>query len=161
MKPIAKTATTISLAKTSAAKAIRRLSLPLLLVAATHAWAAADTQEDRIAAAHRYLEVAQMGKIMDDAQAEMAKSLPPEQQQKFLDFMRQAVRLDVLEKAAMDSMVKIFTADEMNALADFFSSPAGKSAMGKFGLYMADVMPIIQQEIFRAVQTMATEQGKR
>jgi hypothetical protein len=26
--------------------------------------------------------------------------------------------------------------------------------MGKFGVYMADVMPVIQQEMFRALQSL-------
>jgi hypothetical protein len=67
--------------------------------------------------------------------------------------MRDAVRPEVLERAAMASMVKVFTAEELNALADFFGSPVGKAAMGKFGVYMADVMPVIQQEMFRALQS--------
>jgi hypothetical protein len=128
------------------------LWLPLV-----HAATTVDSEEARQAAARRYLDVAQMSKILDDAQSEMAKTLPADQRERFRDFMRRAVNPEVLEKAAMESMVKIFTADEMNALADFFSSPTGKSAMGKFGLYMADLMPVIQQEIFRALQSMPLE----
>jgi hypothetical protein len=128
------------------------LWLPLV-----HAATTVDSEEAREAAARRYLGVAQMSKILDDAQGEMAKTLPPEQRDRFREFMRRAVNPEVLEKAAMESMVKVFTADEMNALADFFSSPTGKSAMGKFGLYMADLMPVIQQEIFRALQSMPLE----
>ena len=128
------------------------LWLPLV-----HAATTVDSEEARQAAARRYLGVAQMSKILDDAQSEMAKTLPADQRERFRDFMRRAVNPEVLEKAAMESMVKIFTADEMNALADFFSSPTGKSAMGKFGLYMADLMPVIQQEIFRALQSMPLE----
>jgi hypothetical protein len=48
-------------------------------------------------------------------------------------------------------MVKIFTAQELNALADFYGSPVGKSAMGKFGIYMAEVMPALQQELIQAM----------
>jgi hypothetical protein len=29
-------------------------------------------------------------------------------------------------------------------LADFYGSPVGKSAMQKFGAYMADIMPVMQ-----------------
>jgi hypothetical protein len=116
--------------------------------------AAADSDEERVAAAKRYLEVAQMSKITDDTVNELAKGIPAEQRDKFLDFMHNAVRPEVLEQAAMASMVKVFTADELNALADFFGSSVGRSAMGKFGLYMADVMPVIQQEMFRALQAL-------
>lgn len=134
-------------------KIVRSLLPLLLLLPALHALAS-DTAEERLAAAKRYLEVAQMSKITDDTVNELAKNFPDDQREKFLAFMHNAVRPEVLEKAAMESMVKVFTAEELNALADFFGSPIGRSAMGKFGLYMADVMPVIQQEMFRALQEL-------
>ena len=126
-------------------RVLRALVLMLLLLPAFHA-SASDSEEERVAAAKRYLEVAQMSKMADDTVTELAKALPVEQRDKFLEFMHEAVRPEVLEQAAMASMVKVFTAQELNALADFFGSPVGKSAMGKFGIYMADVMPVIQQD---------------
>jgi hypothetical protein len=132
-------------------RGLRLLMLLLLLFPALHA-SASDSEEERVAAAKRYLEVAQMSKMADDTATELAKTLPAEQRDEFLKFMHDAVRPGVLEQAAMASMVKVFTAEELNALADFFGSPVGRSAMGKFGVYMADVMPVIQQEMFRALQ---------
>jgi hypothetical protein len=35
-------------------------------------------------------------------------------------------------------------------LADFYGSPVGKSAMQKFGAYMADIMPTMEAEIMKA-----------
>jgi hypothetical protein len=131
---------------------IRRYLLPLALLGPALLASAADSEEERVAAARRYLDVAQMGKITDDTVNELAKSFPDDQREKFLKFMHDAVRPEVLEQAALASMVRVFTAEELNALADFFGSPVGKSAMGKFGIYMADVMPVIQQEMFRALQ---------
>ncbi len=137
-------------------KPLRALLLLSLLIARLHA-AASDSEEERVAAARRYLDVAQMRKITDDTVNELAKTFPADQRDKFLEFMRDAVRPEVLEQTAMASMVKIFTAEELNALADFFGSPVGRSAMGKFGVYMADVMPVIQQEMFRALQQLPAE----
>lgn len=134
-------------------KLLRALVLLSLLIPAVHA-SASDSAEERVAAARRYLGVAQMSKITDDTINELAKTFPAEQRDKFLEFMHDAVRPEVLEQAAMASMVKVFTAEELNALADFFASPVGRSAMGKFGVYMADVMPVIQQEMFRALQAV-------
>ncbi len=137
-------------------KGLRLLILLLLLLPAAHA-SASDSEAERVAAAKRYLNVAQMTKMADDTMAELAKALPDEQRTHFLKFMHDAVRPEVLEKAAMASMVKVFTAEELNALADFFGSPVGVSAMGKFGAYIADVMPVIQQEMFRALQLMPAD----
>jgi hypothetical protein len=133
-------------------KSLHVLMLLLLLPALPAL--ASDTEQERVAAAKRYLEVAQMSKITDDAVTELAKTYPAEKRDKFLEFMHEAVRPEVLEQAAMASMVKVFTAEELNALADFFGSPIGRSAMGKFGIYVADVMPVIQQEMFRALQSV-------
>lgn len=136
-------------------KGLRVLML-LFLLPAFHALAS-DSEEERVVAAKRYLEVAQMSKMVDDTVTELAKGFPAEQRDRFVAFMHDAVRPEVLERAAMASMVKVFTAQEINALADFFGSPVGKSAMSKFGLYMADVMPVIQQEMFRAMQSLPAE----
>ena len=118
--------------------------------------AGADSEQERVAAARRYLEVAQMAKITEDTVNELAKGFSGEQREKFVAYMHNAVRPEVLEQAAMASMVKVFTADELNALADFFASPLGRSAMDKFGLYMADIMPVIQQEMMRALSQAPT-----
>jgi len=61
----------------------------------------------------------------------------------------------VLTKAMTDAMLKHFTTDELKALADFYGSPVGKSAMQKFGAYMADVMPAIQAEMLKAQAKMS------
>ena len=62
--------------------------------------------------------------------------------------------LDVtkLSNAMRNSMVARFTVGEIDALADFYGSPEGKSVMKKLGLYMADVMPVIEAETMRAVE---------
>ena len=65
--------------------------------------------------------------------------------------MTKYFRIGVLERAVVSSMVRHFTVRELNALADFYGSPEGRSAMNKFGAYMADVMPVIQQEMERAM----------
>jgi hypothetical protein len=46
-------------------------------------------------------------------------------------------------------IIKHFTAEEIKTMADFYGSPAGKSAMSKFGDYMADLMAIVQSEKLR------------
>jgi hypothetical protein len=68
--------------------------------------------------------------------------------------MTNAIRWDVLERAALSSLVRNLTVQELNALADFMESPHGRSAMKKMGAYTADVMPIVQQELIRAMQQM-------
>lgn len=130
------------------------IGLLMLGIAASHVLAAdtPDTPGNRQAAAERYLAVAPMDSMLKDSIEKMAVNLPEDQRASFLDFMSKYVRMNVLERAAVSSMVRHFTVQELNALANFYGSPEGRSAMKKFGGYMADVMPVIQQEMTRAIQ---------
>jgi len=98
-----------------------------------------------------------MDKMMEDAYLEMAKQLPPENRAEFVSLMRKHVYVDRIEAIARKSMLKTFTTNELNALADFYLSEHGASGMRKFGVYMADIMPALMQEIQRAVQELQAE----
>ncbi len=118
---------------------------------------AQDSSADRQAAAARYMSVVPMSKMLEDSFAELAKQQPPDKRAGFIAKMKQTVRADALERIALDSMIKTFTADELNALADFYGSKPGRSAMQKFGIYMGHIMPAIQAEIQRAVQQQSSQ----
>ncbi len=133
-------------------KILKPFIASMALVLASAAAMAADSPELRLKAANRYLEVVPMAKMMEDSYSEMAKQVPADKREQFVAHMRKGVRVDALEKIARDSMVKVFTADELNALADFYGSTHGASAMKKFGVYMGNVMPAIQQEVQQAMQ---------
>lgn len=109
-----------------------------------------DTYGNRLAAAERYLQVASMKDMMRDTIVETAKNLPEKVGVAYVSLMNKHIRVEILERAALASMAKHFTVDELNALADFYGSKEGRSAMKKFGAYMGDVMPVIQQEMGRA-----------
>ena len=113
---------------------------------------AQDGLAERKAAAERYMAVVPMSRLLDDTATEMAKQLPPDQQSAFMQMMKGAVRADVIERIAVEAMLKTFTAEELNALADFYGSKNGYNAMRKFGRYMALVMPALQQEVQRALR---------
>ena len=134
----------------------RLLTAAIFCLAATVA-SAQDTPSGREVAADRYLQVVPMSRLLDDAFSEMSKQLPADKRPEFLRQMKVLVRADSLERIARASMIKAFTTDELNALADFYGSKNGASAMKKFGVYMADVMPAIQAEVQRAVQQLGKE----
>ncbi len=95
-----------------------------------------------------------MSKMLDDTFKELVKQVPVEKREHFLQHMKASVRADALERISRDSMVKVFTADELNALADFYGSSHGASAMQKFGAYMGIIMPEVQQEVMQAMQKL-------
>ncbi len=110
----------------------------------------ADTPENRRREAERYLQATPPKAMFADLAEKAAMNLPPADREKFKQMMTSSLDIDALTKAMTDAMVKHFTADELKALADFYGSPVGKSAMSKFGAYMAEIMPTIQAEMVKA-----------
>ena len=111
---------------------------------------AADTPEARRVEAERYLKTTPPKEMFANLAEKTAANMPPADREKFKQTMTSALDIDALTKAMLDAMVKHFTVQELKALADFYGSPVGKSAMAKFGDYMADVMPTIQAEMMKA-----------
>jgi hypothetical protein len=117
-------------------------------------FSAPDTPETRRREAERYLQANPPKALFEDMADKMAANLPPDQRQQFKRMMTADLDVAALSKAMTDAMVKNFTTDELKALADFYGSPIGKSAMQKFGTYMADLMPVLQAEIIKAQAKM-------
>jgi len=138
--------------------ASRYYSIALVLSLGSVFALAQDTTASREAAVDRYLRAVPMAKMLEDTFAEISKQLPIEQRAQFIRNMKKIVRADYLEQLSRQSMIKTFTTDELNALADFYGSKHGASAMVKFGAYMGQVMPAIQAEVQRGVQELQQSQ---
>lgn len=110
-----------------------------------------DTPENRRHAAEEYLRIVPPADLMRDTAEKVAETLPEPARPAFLRAMTQELDMRQLNTAMTDSMVRRFTVAEINALAQFYGSAEGKSVMKKFGLYMADVMPVIQAETMKAI----------
>jgi hypothetical protein len=127
----------------------------LTACACSPVFSAPDTPETRRKEAERYLQVSPPKALFEDMADKMAANLPADQRDQFKKLMTTQVDIAALSKAMTDAMVKNFTTDELKALADFYGSPVGKSAMQKFGAYMADIMPVVQAEIMKAATKMS------
>jgi hypothetical protein len=121
-----------------------------LAISSAFVFSATDTPETRRHEADRYLQATPPKALFEDMADKMAANLPPDQREQFKRMMTTQLDVAALTKAMTDAMVKHFTTDELKALADFYGSPVGKSAMQKFGAYMADIMPTMQAEILKA-----------
>jgi hypothetical protein len=126
------------------------LAVITLFISSAFVFSATDTPEMRRHEAERYLQATPPKALFEDMADKMAANLPADQRQKFKRMMTAELDIPALTKAMTDAMVKHFTAEELKALADFYGSPVGKSAMQKFGAYMADIMPTMQAEILKA-----------
>lgn len=126
------------------------LTVLTLCISSTYILGAADTPETRRHEAERYLQATPPKALFEDMADKMAANLPPDQREQFKQLMTSQLDIAALTKAMIDSMVKHFSTEELKALADFYGSPVGKSAMQKFGAYMADIMPTMEAEIMKA-----------
>lgn len=142
-------------------KGCRLAALSTILSLASVLAFAQDSSASREAAAKRYLQAVPMATVLDDMFSEIGKQVPAGQRTQFVADMKKIVRADFLEKVTRDAMVQTFTTDELNALADFYASPQGASAMRKMGVYMAQVMPAIQAEVQRGVQELQQERQEK
>ena len=116
-----------------------------------------DTPEARHEAAKRYLKVVPTKEIVDETIKAMAQNIPPNERDEFIEDMSKLMNVDTLEQVTLKSMGKTFTVEEIDALTDFYGSKVGRSAMDKYGAYMADLMPALQQEIQKALQKLQSE----
>lgn len=129
---------------------MKNIIILTLLCIVISSFALDDTPENRAKEAARYMETTPPEDIMKDIAEQISQNLSPENRREFKDLIGKHLNIAVITKAIKDALVKHFTADELKALANFYNSPVGKSAMKKFSLYMADVMPVIQSEIIKA-----------
>lgn len=119
---------------------------------ATQGFCLEDTVANRKAQADRYLKAVPPVELFQEMTEALSAQVPAESRAMFKATMNKNLDIAAVTKATYDAMVKHFNADELNALADFYGSPVGKSAMKKFPDYMAEVMPTLQDELEKAVE---------
>ena len=140
--------------------AARLLLLALLLPFSLPAFALDDTPQNREQQADRYLAAVPPQSMMSDMAAKMAETLPEEQRDQFKALMTKHLDLGRVTAAIKAAMIKTFSADELQALADFYGSDVGKSAMAKMGTYMSEVMPATMSEVQSALTKAQGEAHK-
>ena len=121
------------------------------LTFAVPALALEDTPENRAVQADNYLRVVPAQSLMNDMAEKIAVTLPENQRPIFITLMTKNLDMNAVANLMRAAMIKNFTADELKAIADFYGSPIGKSAMTKYGNYMADAMGPMKVELAKAM----------
>jgi hypothetical protein len=88
--------------------------------------------------------------MFEDMAEKVAYNLQPKNREEFKAIFTKNLDINSLTVSIKKALINNFTADELCALSDFYGSEVGKSAMSKFGAYMAEVMPDIQAEMMKA-----------
>lgn len=108
-----------------------------------------DTYESRVYAAKRYVQIS-MPPMVDSLINEISKNVP-ENKRVDLKRLRDWMENNLSEKV-IELMIKHYTVEQLNALADFYDRPMGKSIMEKFGPLMSDMQVYIQGDMVRELQ---------
>lgn len=133
--------------------------VPVIWLTIVPAMALDDTPANRAAQADNYLSVVPPQSMMDNLATKIAAAVPEGQRATFINLMTKNLDINAVRDLMRASMIKNFTPDELKALADFYGSPIGKSAMAKMGDYMADAMPRLVVELQKA-QAVTQQQMK-
>jgi len=121
-------------------------------------YAESDTPEARAKLVDEYFSHAPMASMMNELAHEVAKQLPDAKREQFVTTLTRHVRMDVIESAARESLARNLTLSELKLFVEFIKKPEARSAMDKMKYYMADLMPVVQQEPARAVKQTAESQ---
>lgn len=134
--------------------------LPLLAVIVS---GMEDTVENRKREAERYLLATPPREMLAGMAEQVSKSVAPETPAVFQQLLLKHIDVEAFTGVLRDALVRNFTAAELGALADFYGSALGKSAMKKFAAYTAEITPLIQSEITKAMDNVNREllDGKR
>ena len=110
-----------------------------------------DTPENRQKQAERYLLAMPSKALIEDITINMAATKgESSERDKLIHALVANVDFDAVNHAIIKSLVKVFTAEEIKGMADFYGSPAGKAAMNKSGVYMTDLRPALMSELIKA-----------
>ena len=120
-----------------------------------------DTLENRRIAAERYLTAAPPAELIADGIRELAALRPEGQREEAARRMRELVQPDRMRRIMMETLVRRFTAHELEALAGFYGSEVGRSIVKKFGPYNADIQPHIRAEFARVLRELELQSRSR
>jgi hypothetical protein len=133
------------------------MAFAVVALVSAYAYAQEDSKADREKEADRYVAAMTVKETCLDTAEQMSKGMPMDRRQAFKDLFKKYIDIPAMEKAMKEAAIKNFTAGELKALADFFGSPVGKSAMKKMPKYAADMTPTIESEVRKAQAKAASE----
>ena len=120
-----------------------------------------DTLENRRIAAERYLAAVPPAELIADGIRELAALRPEGQREEAARRMRELVQPDRLRRIMLETLVRRFAVQELEALASFYGSEIGRSISKKFGAYNADIWPQIRAEFARVLRELESKSRSR
>ncbi len=88
---------------------------------------------------------------VSEAVNQVARNLPPADQERFIAMVDKAFDYEALEKMSVDTMVALFTTAELQAMVDYFGSPEAKAVAKKLPIYQEKLQPEIIRMLDQAL----------
>ncbi|MCG8671366.1 MAG: DUF2059 domain-containing protein [Pseudomonadales bacterium] len=118
---------------------------------------AQDSSKEKVQAAKRYMTVANLEAIWNSMVSEHAATLDEPERTKYLQSSQSKINIEKFEAVLLKGLVAVFTTEELNALADFYGSKAGQSAIAKYGKFSAYISPLISDIAITEMQVGGDE----
>jgi hypothetical protein len=120
-----------------------------------------DNQQNRTIMAKKYLEAMPPKQMLHAVAARVGPRFPEKERKTFMEVMNSPEMEKAAYRINLESLVKNFTTGELQAMVAFYGSPEGKSALKKFGPYMGEVIPKIQQKVKQAIDVAQKQSGAK
>ena len=105
----------------------------------------------RIAAAERYANSVDFDQWFDEIVGAELANLDGRQRSQALRQLKQELSPQTIRNIVVNAMVQVMTAAELNALADFYSTPLGRSALRKVPQAYNAMSSALEIEVVRAI----------
>jgi len=134
---------------------MRVLSAFFLFFALSVNFAFADPVASRDSA-RRYAKAIPQQEVVDEMLAYHVRNVPAQGRKSLANEIRSRLNSDKLLETYIDILVSVYTTEELNALADFYSSPVGASVNAK-RWQVVDKYWMFREEVERAVKQAASD----
>ena len=88
---------------------------------------------------------------VQEAIDQVGRNLPPLDRDRFTKMVEKAFDYDALEKLSIDTMVELFTTQELQKMVDYFGSAEARSIEKKLPVYQEKIQPYIIKSLDSAM----------
>lgn len=120
-----------------------------------------DTLAKRQEAAARITEASMGDSMLRDIAESMAMNLQPEERPWFMELMTSQVDFTSINEALEEKLVERLSMEELTVLAEFYEQPVATAALKKVAISTAEIVPMINAEVMRAVGQFQLQQAER
>lgn len=120
----------------------------LMILSPSPAFAEEACSQEKVQAIGEYFRANPVEEVMEQTLAEYLKNVPERERALFAEIWKEVINVGELKRVMANLMCKHFTREEIEALAAFYGSPAGKSVMRKMPQYAGEFLPY-QMEIMK------------